>query len=117
MRFVTLLKLAALPGLPALAACAGAAPAGEPEPERLFSMLALDVVSVEQGDVSCYVEAASGEVWQADFDACDPAIAGTRQIARVEQRPVQSAACEGDPDCALTEMAALIVQFTPRAQR
>ena len=74
------------------------------------------LVDTEQGDVSCYLQlrVAGGtvETVHADFELC-PAddLIGEKVRLVYETTPVQAASCEGDPDCARTDLVPLAVSI------
>jgi len=73
----------------------------------------IEIADVQMGDIACYFVLDSGEIQPAEFSLCDPALAGTRHTATYGEVAVQSPACEGDPDCALTVTETLVVDLAP----
>ena len=52
----------------------------------------------------------------AAFELCDEALAGQTVQISTEQTLVQSALCEGDPDCTLTDMVEIITEVSIAAE-
>jgi len=72
------------------------------------------VKSVEQGDISCYIELErDGKVsmHSGDFAICQKDWIGKRVVIETREEKVQSAQCQGDPECTLSETVPLIVQM------
>jgi len=78
------------------------------------------VLDLVAGDVACYIrldlhdDGVETPTYEAEFQFCeDLSLIGRRVRLLFEQGSVQSAACEGDPDCTLTETIPLVVEVTP----
>jgi hypothetical protein len=81
------------------------------------------LVSLEQGDIACYVELKTkdGEelFLHGDFELCPgggadaSGLIGKRVRYKTETTKVQAGSCEGDPECTDTEEVPLIVALKP----
>ena len=85
----------------------GFLPASEPEdaPE------APKVVSLQAGDIACYVELDYGnrtDSLLADFEICEQPLVGKRISFETRKENVMAASCEGDPECGDSEQVDLI---------
>ncbi len=74
------------------------------------------VKTVEQGDISCYIELereGAVSMHSGDFEICKPEFVGQRVTIETSEAKVQSEECQGDPECTLSETVELIVKMTP----
>lgn len=79
------------------------------------------VQRMENGDIACYLHmkddrgAAFTEL--ADFEICmqKPSVVGKRVRLEYQVSRVQSASCQGDPDCKKSDVVALVTKATPAA--
>lgn len=75
----------------------------------------ITIAQVQHGDIACYFILEDETSRPASFELCDDALAGQTVRAESETSSVMSPACEGDPDCALTEEVTLITRVSPVA--
>lgn len=69
------------------------------------------VVSLQAGDIACYVELDYGnrtDTLMADFEICERPLVGKRIRFETRKENVMAASCEGDPDCGESEVVDLI---------
>ncbi|MGE4073584.1 MAG: hypothetical protein AB7E72_20625 [Lysobacterales bacterium] len=73
------------------------------------------LLALESGDIACYLSLRGddGAEFQemASFEICEGGeeLIGSRLVLRYELQSVQSAECQGDPDCQLSDLVPLVV--------
>ena len=76
------------------------------------------LVSLESGDVACYVSVMDGEeevYHEGDFELCEgglsdaSALVGTSVVLSLEKANVLADSCEGNPDCTETKEVDFVV--------
>ena len=103
-------------------ACGGTPAPTTPTPEPVPVAAAPVLERLQPGDISCYLIVRSPEgveVWHdAHFDVCPGGpkdatpLIGQPVVFEMGQFRVLAPSCEGNPDCAESEMADLIVGVT-----
>lgn len=79
------------------------------------------VQRMENGDIACYLhmkdDRGAAFTEMADFEICmqKPSVVGKRVRLEYQVSRVQSASCQGDPDCKKSDVVALVSKATPAA--
>ena len=89
------------------------------QPGKTQQLAVGTIQSLNSGDRACYVEIVDDQGEQstefADFEICQQQdLIGKRVQLTYESSEIMAASCQGDPECAETEMVMLITKVEER---